>query len=122
MEETVRRLEVAESSAVLYEQNRAFHGIIATASRNPVLEIFWLMIHTLASGEGEDLRLSKGNIAHIVKSHREILTACRARDPQKAEQLMKGHLGELDELLRKRARKLESAAESPKRKRRRTTR
>jgi GntR family transcriptional regulator, transcriptional repressor for pyruvate dehydrogenase complex len=119
MEETIRRLDAAQSSAVLYEENRAFHGIIATASHNPVLEIFWLMIHTLASGEGENLAFSKGNISHIVKSHREILAACRARDSQKAEQLMKEHLVELDELLRRRARKQESAPNSSKKGRKR---
>jgi GntR family transcriptional regulator, transcriptional repressor for pyruvate dehydrogenase complex len=122
MDATIQRLESAESSVELYEQNRAFHGIIAAASRNPVLEIFWLMIHTLASGEGEDLRLSRGNIDHIIKSHREILSACRARDPKKAELLMKDHLSELDQLLRKRARQMETTPQPAKRKRRRTSR
>jgi DNA-binding FadR family transcriptional regulator len=103
MEQSIERLEAAtdDDGTVLYRENREFHNLIAKAASNPVLEVFWLTIRTLASGEGENIKFTARNRAAIAKSHREILAACRKRDPDSAQALMSDHLGELELLLQK---------------------
>jgi len=104
MEQSINRMAKAhDDAATIYSENREFHNIIARAAGNPVLEIFWLTIRSLASGEGDKLKFSQKNRDHIVKAHRDILEACRARDGERAETLLKDHLGELDVLLRRRS-------------------
>ena len=103
MEETIRVMEKPEcSDQAIYEQNRKFHTVIARASANPVLEVFWGTISILASGEADQIRYSKKNRAHIIEAHKQILAACRQRDPDAAERAMSNHLGELEHLLRAR--------------------
>jgi DNA-binding FadR family transcriptional regulator len=87
-------------------ENRNFHGLIARASGNRVLETFWSAISLLASGEHHGLRYSVGNQDHIVAAHERILAACRARDGAAAAQAMRSHVGELENLVRMRYRKL----------------
>lgn len=100
MQATIERLEEAgNDAAVVYRENREFHNIIARAAHNPVLEMFWSTIRVLASGEGAGLRYSKSNRTHIIDSHKRILTALRARDPDAAQAQIEDHLGELDQLL-----------------------
>jgi GntR family transcriptional regulator, transcriptional repressor for pyruvate dehydrogenase complex len=106
MERSIDRMAAAhDDGPSIYRENREFHNIIARAASNPVLEAFWLTIRTLASGEGDKLTFTERNREHIVRSHREILAACRKRDPVLAQQLMNEHLGELELLLRKRSQK-----------------
>jgi len=101
MEQTIERLEAAgDDGQAIYRENREFHNIIARAARNPVLEVFWSTIRILASGEGTGLRYSARNRAHIISSHKRILAALRARNPQEAEAHISEHLGELEELLK----------------------
>ena len=101
MELTIERLEAAGIDAqIMYRENREFHNLIARAAANPVLEVFWSTIRVLASGEGAGLRYSAGNRAHIIASHKRIVGAFRARDPEAAEALTRDHLKELDQLLR----------------------
>jgi DNA-binding FadR family transcriptional regulator len=110
MEDSIQRMSDAHDDAVtIYSENREFHTLIAKAARNPVLEVFWLTIGALASGEGDKLKFSQQNRDHIVKAHREILAACRRRDDEAARILSIEHLEELEVLLAKR---------SPKRKQR----
>lgn len=100
MQDTIDRLEAAgDDGQVVYRENREFHNIIARAAYNPVLEMFWSTIRILASGEGAGLCYSAKNRAHIIESHRQILVALRARDPQAAEAHISDHLGELGQLL-----------------------
>jgi DNA-binding FadR family transcriptional regulator len=101
MEETIERLEAAGDDAqAVYRENREFHNIIARAASNPVLEVFWSTIRILASGEGAGLKYTERNRAAIIASHKRILQACRARDPEEAQREIVSHLGELDQLLR----------------------
>lgn len=103
MEESIRRLENnGEDNDVVLSENRIFHNVIARAAANPVLEAFWATISILASGEGTDIKYTKRNREHIVKSHRAILDACRNRDSALAYEMTLEHLSELDELLKKR--------------------
>ncbi|WP_323032454.1 FadR/GntR family transcriptional regulator [Paracoccus sp. (in: a-proteobacteria)] len=103
MDETIERLEAAgDDVQAIYRENRAFHNLIASAARNPVLEVFWSSIRILASGEGAGLRYSERNRRGIIAAHKQIVAALRARDADKAESLILEHLGELKELLRRR--------------------
>lgn len=103
MELTIERLEQAgDDVQAVYRENREFHNIIARAAHNPVLEVFWSVIRILASGEGAGLRYSARNRAHIIASHRRIVEALRARDPEAAQEQILEHLGQLDELLQAR--------------------
>ena len=105
MEATIKAMEdPACSDQVIYEENRKFHSAIAKASANPVLEAFWMSISILASGEADSMTYSKTNRKHIIAAHKRILDACRNRDPDLASREMTEHLGELDELLRRRYR------------------
>jgi GntR family transcriptional regulator, transcriptional repressor for pyruvate dehydrogenase complex len=103
MEASIERLESAtdDDNTLIYRENRVFHSIIAKASANPVLEVFWLTVCSLASGEGENITFSERNRRAIAHAHREILDACRSRDADAAQAHMAEHLGELDVLLRK---------------------
>lgn len=83
-------------------ENRIFHGIVARAGGNKVLEIFWETISILASGEHHGVRYSFGNRMHVVAAHRAILAACRARDAAAAAAAMAQHVGELEHLVRHR--------------------
>lgn len=103
MEATIHRLENAgEDGNAIYQENREFHNIIARAAHNPVLEMFWATIRILASGEGAGLRYSRKNREHIIASHKLIVAALRARDPDAAQAHIAEHLGELEHLLRAR--------------------
>lgn len=103
MEQTIIRLEAAGAdNEVVYRENRAFHSVIARAACNPVLEAYWETISILASGEGAGIKYTKKNVEHVVKSHRAILSVCRQRNPDLAYELTVDHLGELDDLLKKR--------------------
>jgi len=104
MQASIDRLEAGKNDIqVLFRENREFHSIIARAAHNPVLEVYWLTIHTLASGENENIKFSDKNLTHIIQAHQAILDACRNRDANAAQGLMNYHLGELDMLLKARA-------------------
>jgi len=105
MEATILRMEAPDcTDDGFYHENRQFHGTIARASGNPVLELFWNTISILASGEGTELRYTRRNRAHIIEAHRRILEACRSHKPETAQREMAAHLGELEELIRSRYR------------------
>jgi DNA-binding GntR family transcriptional regulator len=84
------------------EENRAFHSIIARASGNKVLEVFWETISILAHGEHHGIRYSVGNQAHVIKAHQRILDACRQRDGVAAAAAMEKHVSGLENLVRER--------------------
>lgn len=84
------------------EENRAFHGLVARASGNRVLEAFWSTIGLLAGGEHHGVRYSMGNRAHVIAAHERIVAACRARDADAAAAQMGEHLASLENLVRSR--------------------
>jgi len=88
--------------ATFIAENRVFHGIVARASGNKVLETFWATISLLATGEHHGIRYTFGNRQHVIAAHKEILAACRARDPRAAAVAMARHVGELEHLVRDR--------------------
>jgi DNA-binding FadR family transcriptional regulator len=100
--ERMKALNAQTNQAAFLEENRVFHGIIARASGNKVLEVFWDTISILAHGEHHGIRYSVGNQAHVVKAHQRILDACRKRDGDAAAAAMESHVSGLENLVRER--------------------
>ncbi len=83
-------------------ENRVFHGIVARASGNEVLNAFWQTISMLASGEHHGVRYTFGNRRHVTEAHEGIIAACKKRDAAAAAKAMSKHVGELEHLVRER--------------------
>ena len=98
----MKALDAQADQAAFLEENRVFHSVIARASGNKVLEVFWETISILAHGEHHGIRYSVGNQAHVVKAHRRILDACRQRDGDAAAAAMESHVRGLENLVRDR--------------------
>jgi GntR family transcriptional regulator, transcriptional repressor for pyruvate dehydrogenase complex len=103
MAESIERMKaLGEDQAAFIAENRVFHGIVARASGNKVLETFWDAISLLAHGEHHGVRYTFGNRQHVIAAHQQILDACRRRDARAAAQAMAEHVGELEDLVRDR--------------------
>ena len=105
LEASIVRMKALNAQAdqeAFIDENRAFHGVIARASGNKVLEVFWQTISIIAHGEHHGIRYSVGNQAHVVKAHQRILEACRSRDGDAAAAAMEAHVTELEHLVRAR--------------------
>jgi len=103
MEESIERMKtLGEDQAAFVAENRVFHGLVARASGNKVLEIFWGTIALLAHGEHHGVRYTFGNRRHVIAAHQQILDACRGRDSRAASLAMAEHVGELEHLVRDR--------------------
>jgi len=100
--ERMKGLDAQTDQEAFLEENRVFHGIIARASGNKVLEVFWHTISILAHGEQHGVRYTVGNQAHVIKAHQRILDACRARDGEAAAAAMEKHVMGLENLVRSR--------------------
>jgi DNA-binding FadR family transcriptional regulator len=101
MADSIERMKTqGEDQAAFVEENRVFHGIVARASGNKVLETFWDAISLLAHGEHHGVRYTFGNRQHVIAAHQEILDACRRRNTRAAAQAMAQHVGELEDLVR----------------------
>ena len=103
MAESIERMKAqGDDQAAFIAENRAFHGIVARASGNKVLETFWGTMSLLAHGEHHGLRYTFGNRQHVIAAHERILDACRGRDSSAAALAMAEHVGELEHLVRDR--------------------
>ncbi len=98
----MQALDVQANQETFLDENATFHGIIARASGNKVLEVFWNTISMLAHGDYHGIRYSVGNQAHVVQAHQRILAACRRRDGAAAAAEMGAHVGALENLVRSR--------------------
>lgn len=98
----MQALDVQANQETFLDENATFHGIIARASGNKVLEVFWNTISMLAHGDHHGIRYSVGNQAHVVQAHQRILAACRRRDGAAAAAEMGAHVGALENLVRSR--------------------
>lgn len=98
----MKALDAQSDQEAFLEENRVFHSIIARASGNQVLEMFWSTIGILAAGEQHGVRYSVGNQAHVIKAHQRILDACRARNGEAAAAEMEKHVMGLENLVRDR--------------------
>jgi len=103
MGESIERMKaLGDDQAAFIAENRVFHGIVARASGNKVLETFWGTISLLAHGEHHGVRYTVGNRQHVIAAHQRILDACRRRNPRTAAHTMAEHVGELEHLVRDR--------------------
>lgn len=103
MQASIERMKAGgRDQTLLIEENRIFHGVIARASGNQVMEIFWEAISSLAAGDRHGINFSQRNIRHIIDAHQSVLDACRARDSGAAYERMRDHVTELEVLVRKR--------------------
>jgi DNA-binding FadR family transcriptional regulator len=98
----MKALDAQSDQEAFLEENRVFHSVIARASGNKVLEVFWDTISILAHGEHHGIRYSVGNQAHVIKAHQRILEACRQRDGDAAAAAMESHVSGLEHLVRQR--------------------
>ena len=98
----MKALDAQTDQEAFLEENRVFHSIIARASGNKVLQVFWDTISILAHGEHHGIRYSVGNQAHVIKAHQHILEACRRRDGSAAAAAMEKHVSGLENLVRER--------------------
>jgi DNA-binding GntR family transcriptional regulator len=98
----MKALDAQSAQEAFLDENRVFHGAIARASGNKVLEVFWHTISILATGEHHGIRYSIGNQTHVVKAHQRILDACRRRDGNAASAEMESHVTGLENLVRDR--------------------
>lgn len=103
MAASIERMRVQDDDqAAFIAENRVFHDIVARASGNKVLEVFWGAIGLLAHGEHHGMRYTFGNRQHVIVAHERILDACRRRNPPAAARAMAEHVGELEHLVRER--------------------
>lgn len=100
--ERMKAIQGRDANETFLAENRTFHSVIARASGNKVLEIFWSTISILASGEHHGIRYSVGNQKHVVQAHEQILEACRKRDGAAAAAAMESHVSSLEHLVRQR--------------------
>ena len=103
MAESIERMKKqGEDQSAFIAENRVFHGVVARAGGNKVLETFWGTISLLAHGEHHGVRYTFGNRRHVISAHQHILDACRRRDGPAAALAMAEHVGELEHLVRDR--------------------
>lgn len=101
LQESVDRIATLSDQGEFIEENRQFHSIIAKASRNQVMEIFWSTISILATGEHSGVAYTPQNLKHVVEAHKNITDAIRNRDAARAAELMQDHVEDLERLVRK---------------------
>lgn len=102
LQESVDRILEAPSEADFIRENRSFHSLVAKASKNEVLTIFWSTISILASGEQYGVSFTPAHRQHVAMAHQEIVDAIRAGDSVLASERMNAHVRELEQLVRKR--------------------
>ncbi|WP_298396851.1 FCD domain-containing protein [Sphingobium sp.] len=97
MEQSIDRMAAAkDDDAMIYQENREFHNLIAQAANNPILEVFWRTIRILAD-QNDVHGFALRNRRYLVDMHREVLEACRNRDPAAARRLWIAKLRKRDE-------------------------
>ena len=112
LQASVDRMKTLKDQAEFIEENRVFHSVLARASGNQVMEIFWSTIAILAAGEQENINYTASNQQHVVAAHQSILDACRARDAKLAAERMDDHVRDLERMVRRRYQSLVNQATS----------
>lgn len=101
LQASVDRMKMLNDNVEFLNENRNFHSIIARASKNEVMAIFWSTISILAAGEHQGVKYSSGNQKHVIAAHQAIINAIKAQDGKLASELMQSHLMDLERLLGK---------------------
>lgn len=106
MQRSIDRMQDTKDHDAFAEENRVFHSLIAKASGNRVMEIFWSTISIVADGEEHGIRYASRTQKHVIAAHQRILDACISRDGEAAMALMRSHVGELEAYVKKNYRDL----------------
>lgn len=101
MQASIDRMKTIADQGKFIEENRYFHSLVAKASGNHVMEIFWSTISIVAAGEEHGIQYTTGNQKRVIEAHQDIVDACRARDGAKAAARMDQHVRDLEQLVRK---------------------
>jgi len=101
LEASIERLKAVTDAPAFVEENRVFHSIIARASGNEVMEIFWQIISILAVGEHHGIPIQASHYREVIEAHEAILDACRRRQPKEAAERMEAHMSKFEALVRK---------------------
>lgn len=102
LQDSIDRMKRVQDQAAFIQENRTFHSIVARASGNKVIEIFWSTISILAHGEQHGVNYTPKNQEHVIAAHQSILDAIKAKDAGLAFTRMDEHVRELEQLVRKR--------------------
>ncbi|MEE8586640.1 MAG: FadR/GntR family transcriptional regulator [Acidobacteriota bacterium] len=101
------RAAVDEAAKALEEDNQqfmphsvSFHGLLAKASKNHILELTVSSLRSLFSNALEQLSPSPEMAQRAVRDHRAILRAIEAGDGTKARQAMTAHLAFFEKKIR----------------------
>ncbi len=97
MEELLDRMEASvQDPATFAELDTRLHSLIAETTGNDLLIWIVTRINSVRNQEQwsrmRRLTLNEGTIARYNRHHRHIVSAIRAREPERAAQLMKDHL------------------------------
>lgn len=87
-------LEELDDEQSFLHSNREFHGVLAHASGNMVLEMFTKALLSLADGRALGVQYSRRTRAHVHRAHERIIDAVAGRDPAAAEAAMLEHMQE----------------------------
>lgn len=112
MQGSVDRMYKTKDADEFIEENRVFHSLVARASGNRVMEIFWAMISIVAVGEEHGIRYTARAQKHVAEAHQRILDACKARDSAAASNQMREHVHDLEDFVHKNFRHLLDQATS----------
>lgn len=102
MQASVDRMKKVTDEESFIDENRVFHALIARASDNPALQIFWTTISILAAGDHLGIRFSLKNQQYVMAAHQAIVDALRERNPDKAAEVTLSHVKDLEKLVRMR--------------------
>jgi len=112
MQASIDRMGNIQDPEAFIEENRVFHSLVAKASNNNVMEIFWATISIVAVGEEHGVRYTPRSQKHVIEAHRQILEALKSRDGEEAAARMKEHVRELEMFVKKNYRHLLDQATS----------
>lgn len=98
---SIDRMKTLQDPRKFNAENRVFHSLVARAAQNRVMEIFWATISTVADGDEQGIQYTASNQKRVIEAHEAILAACRARDGQRASELMDEHVRDHEQLMRK---------------------
>jgi DNA-binding GntR family transcriptional regulator len=92
LNDRLRAAAVAGDSKAMMTLNLEFHEAIAKASRNKLLQEFMRRIHEWVRRFKDTTMALPGRGIEAVEEHDKLIDAIRARDPEAAERLARGHM------------------------------
>ncbi|WP_231493247.1 FadR/GntR family transcriptional regulator [Paracoccus pantotrophus] len=91
LDAVVEKMRLISDPRELRQELRHFYLLIARATQNQVLDIFWSTLDKLSGGPASTLegeKITAADRQRIVALHGEMVSACRAKDPSTASALL----------------------------------